>query len=589
MRAADLVIRSLVTAGVERLFTLSGNQIMPVFDASIDQPIELIHVRHEAAAVHMADAVGRLTGEPGIALVTAGPGFANALSALYVAFMAESPLVMISGASPLTSRGRGSFQEMPQAEIAGQFTKASWEVTDPSNIGHDLARAFRTAKTGRPGPVHLAVPGELLERTVLGAGLDSLGAGLPTPPGDRPQVSTSGWETFGQAEWSGRETGPQQRETGPQQIPHADDFAPLTSLLDVTTAEAILAQLGEAENPVILAGPSMARGENPDRLQELAERLNIPAVAMESPRGLKDPSLGRFRDLLKKADVVLLLVRSLNFTVRFGASPAFREDCRFLMIDPEARIIEQANRNLGDESRMVLSDLADPLPAVERLLQLAPETPTRSNSWRREFEEAIGDRSSVRRSQGFPKSLGSGDDAAIHPAMLCESIQEFLTDDDLYIADGGEFGQWAQACLSTRQRVINGPSGSIGGGLSFAFGARCVMPDAKIVACVGDGTFGFHAMEFDTAVRHNLPAVIVVGNDACWNAERQIQLRDYGEDRQIGCDLLPTRYDEIVKSLGGHGEFVTTLDELQPALERAFASNKPACVNVLIESVAAPE
>lgn len=554
MRAADLLIRSLTTAGVERIFTLSGNQIMPVFDACIDQPVELIHVRHEAAAVHMADAYGRLTGEPGIALVTAGPGFANALSALYVAFMAESPLVLISGASPLNRRGMGAFQEMPQAEIAGHFTKASWEVTDPARLGHDFARAVRTAKSGRPGPVHLMVAGEVFEQTV---------------------------------------------EQPSRALPQAEDFRPLTSLLDATTAEAILAELSNAERPVILAGPSMIRWEAhlafhndfPDRkatLQVLAEELNVPVVAMESPRGLKDPSLGRFREVLAEADLVLLLARPLDFAVRFGESPAFREDCRFLVIDPEARIIERANRNLGDESRMVLTDLADPLPAVERLLHTCwtQECPSYgSTEWRERFESAVAARPSEW------DDITSPDDGPLHPVLLCRVLHRFLADDDVavFISDGGEFGQWAQACISAPHRVINGASGSIGGGIPFAFAARCAFPDSNIIATVGDGTFGFHAMEFDTAVRHNLPAVIVVGNDACWNAERQIQLRDYGAERQIGCELLPSRYDEVAKALGGHGEYVAKYSELEPALERAFDSGRPACVNVLIEGAAAPE
>ena len=150
-RGADHLVRSLVTAGVSRLFTLSGNQVMSVFDATIGTDIELVHVRHEAAAVHMADAWGRLTGEPGVALVTAGPGFTNTLTPTYVAAMAESPVVVLSGCSPLARDGQGAFQEMPQAEMAGRVAKASWKATDPAALGHDLSRAIRLARSGRPG------------------------------------------------------------------------------------------------------------------------------------------------------------------------------------------------------------------------------------------------------------------------------------------------------------------------------------------------------------------------------------------------------------------------------------------------------
>ena len=540
MRAADLLIETLVQAGIGRIFTLSGNQIMPVFDACIETSVKLIHVRHEAAAVHMADAWGRLTGEPGVALVTAGPGFANSLSALYVAFMAESPLVLISGASPRHRDGQGAFQEMPQAEIAGHFTKESWAVTDPSQIGHALARAVRLAKSDRPGPIHLAVPGEVFSEMV-----------------QHPQ----------------------------QARPHQDDFAPATSMLDATTAQHVLTTLAEAKKPVILGGTALTHGDGAGRLEQLGQVLNVPAVAMGSPRGLKDPSLGKFREVLQQADVVLLLARSLNFSLRFGEEPAFHPDCKFLMIDPQMPTIEQAARNLGGSSRLLVADLADARPAVESLLQLADPSDSRSNNWRSEFQQAV-----MYRPHEWQTDVSS-QAGPIHPAELCLALNRMLATDDeaVFVSDGGEFGQWAQACITAPHRIINGPSGSIGGGISFALSARLAFPNSKVLATVGDGTFGFHAMEFDTAVRYNLPMVVVVGNDACWNSERQIQLHDYGSERQLGCDLLPTRYDEVARMLGGCGEFVTRPDEIEPALQRAFAAGKPTCVNVMIQSLAAPE
>jgi acetolactate synthase-1/2/3 large subunit len=158
----------------------------------------------------------------------------------------------------------------------------------------------------------------------------------------------------------------------------------------------------------------------------------------------------------------------------------------------------------------------------------------------------------------------------------------------VFISDGGEYGQWAQACLSAPHRVINGPSGSIGSSIPFALAARIAFPNAPVVTFLGDGTAGFHLMELDTAIRYDLPFVAVVGNDATWNAEYQIQLRDYGPERLVGCELLPSRYDEVVKALGGHGEHVTSPEQLQPALERARASGLPACINVDIQRVPSP-
>ena len=160
--------------------------------------------------------------------------------------------------------------------------------------------------------------------------------------------------------------------------------------------------------------------------------------------------------------------------------------------------------------------------------------------------------------------------------------------DAILVCDGGEFGQWAQAVLAPARRIINGPAGSIGSSIPFAIAARAAAPDAPVIAVMGDGTFGFHMAEFDTAVRCDLPFVAVVGNDASWNAEHQIQLRDYGPNRTHGCELLPTRYDLVAAALGGHGELVTRADELPAALERAIASGKPACIDVMIERVPAP-
>ena len=186
-RGADLLVNALAAAGTKRLFALSGNQIMPVFDACIDSDIELVHVRHEAAAVHMADAWGRLTGEPGVALVTAGSGIANTLSALYVALMAESPCILLSGHAPGNLLGRGAFQEMAQADMAGHVTKASWTATKASGLGRDVTRAFRLARSGRPGPVHLSLPFDLLESARRNAGSTSTaGRGLQADcDGDR--------------------------------------------------------------------------------------------------------------------------------------------------------------------------------------------------------------------------------------------------------------------------------------------------------------------------------------------------------------------------------------------------------------------
>jgi len=188
-------------------------------------------------------------------------------------------------------------------------------------------------------------------------------------------------------------------------------------------------------------------------------------------------------------------------------------------------------------------------------------------------------------------ALAGASGAPIHPATLFQAAKPFLDQapDAVLISDGGEIGQWAQAILSAPTRIINGLAGAIGPSIPFAMAARAARPAARILAVLGDGTFGFHMAEFDTACRHKLPFVAIVGNDSRWNAEYEIQKRDYGANRTHGCELAPgTRYDLVAVALGGHGEYVTRAEDIAPALERAFASGKPACVNVVIEGQAAP-
>ena len=521
--------------GVERAFTLSGNQIMSVFDAAIDSNVELLHVRHEAAAVHMADAFGRLTGRPGVALVTAGPGFANTLSALYVALMAESPLVLLSGRAPLDSAG--AFQDMLQAHMARPVAKESWTLAEGVDPGLELARAFRIATSGRPGPVHLALPVDLLE-------------------GEAPSP-----------------TGP----AGP------GDLEPTAAPVDGRAVGALLAALMESDRPLVLAGPAMTRGRARDVLEELAGRSGLPVVSMESPRGTGDPSLGALADVLPEADTVLLLGKKLDFSLKMGRPPAFAPGCRFLQVDADEAVIELARTVLAP-SGLEAAVVADPVSAAESMIAALDGRRSADHGWTREVEEAAAYRpaswESVEAREGEP----------LHPLQVARALRDTMAgcDDPVFVSDGGEFGQWAQAVVSAPSRVINGPSGAIGGGVPFALGANAARAGSTVFLATGDGSFGYHAMEIDTAARCGLPFVAVVGNDAAWNAEYQIQLRDYGEDRLYGCELLPTRYDLLAQALGGHGEQVTDAAQLRPALERAAASGKPACVNVEIQRAAAP-
>ncbi|MEX2197307.1 MAG: thiamine pyrophosphate-binding protein [Burkholderiales bacterium] len=535
MRGADILARTLALAGVRHLFSLSGNHIMPVYDAALDAQLDIVHVRHEAAAVHMADAWGRLTSEPGVALLTGGPGHANGVSALYTALASESPMVLLSGEAPLAERHKGAFQEMRQADVAAPLVKAAFTATSARTLGADLARAWRQAKFGRPGPVYLGLPFDVLE-----ARCDE----SESAPMDQAAFAV-------------------------KPIPFSE-----------AAAQAVLAELARAKRPLILAGPAMATDRGRAALVAVQGATGVPALCMESPRGVNDPSLGAFARVLRQADLLVLLGKRADFTLRYGQAPAVGTACRFIVLDPDPEALRQAGYAIGDPARLALAALADPFAAAARLAGLAK--PARSG-WAGEVDAAV-------RARPAEWATIAGKPGAVHPAEIGRAVQQFMdaAPEAVFVADGGEFGQWAQACISAPTRIINGPAGAIGSALPFALAAKLARPNASVVALLGDGTAGFHLTEYDTAVREKLDFVGVIGNDSCWNAEHQIQLRTYGRERAHGCELLPTRYDRAVAGLGGHGEHVERGADLAVALARASKSGLPACVNVLIERLPAP-
>jgi len=532
---AHALIEAFEFAGINKIFTLSGNHIMPVYDAIFDSKIDLIHTRHEAAAVHMADSWARLTGEVGIAMVTGGPGHANAISALYTAAMAESPVVLISGHAPIGQIGKGAFQEMDQAAIAAPLTKASWVCQKTEEVALDIAKAIRIAKSGRPGPVHLSLPTDVLESAL------PINAVMPT----------------------------------------ASSFKAESSSINAADLEKLLKQLKKSSKPLILTGPLMQSKEGKAKLKTLEKATGIPVIGMESPRGIGDPSLGAFAEILNQADCILLLGKKIDFTLKFAQSPGIQKDCRFLQIDPDMDEIERAKRAVGD--RLLQTIQADIPVAIESIISLNKDQEVATSDWQNIVWDAVAFRPKVWKE--LPPKMGN-----IHPVQALAPLQEILDShpDSVLISDGGEIGQWAQACLQAPNRVINGVAGSIGAGLPFAIAARVAKPNSPIIAVMGDGTFGFHSAEIDTAVRYKLPFLLVVGNDARWNAEYQIQVREYGQDRTIGCELLPSHYERVCTAFGGHGEFVNDSNEVLPAAKRAITSNLPSCINVLIDGLAAP-
>jgi acetolactate synthase-1/2/3 large subunit len=281
--------------------------------------------------------------------------------------------------------------------------------------------------------------------------------------------------------------------------------------------------------------------------------------------------------MLSRADRVLLLGKRVDFTLKFGK--AFAANAEVMQIDADPAEHARARRAFGN--RLRLAAMADAATALAGLARLARQV---RSAWRGEVRAAIAYRPAAwdHAASALPGRL--------HPAAACRPLQALLDShpDSVLVSDGGEFGQWAQACLTAPNRLINGPAGAIGAGLPFAAGARVARPGVPIVAMMGDGTFGFHAMEIDTAMRYRLPFVAAIGNDARWNAEYQIQLKAYGRERLVGCELEPSRYDLVAASFGAYGEMVDDPARLAAAATRAHDSQRPAVLNIMIEGLPAP-
>ena len=475
MRGADLLAQALAAAGVTRVFSLSGNQIMPVYDACLDVNVEIVHTRHEAACVFMADAWAQLTGGIGVCLVTAAPGASNALGPLYTARQSESPVLLLTGDSPLVQDGHGAFQELDQVAMTVPVTKLSLRATDPGRLGHDIAQAIQIALSGRPGPVHMALPVDVLEAEVTGT-----------------------------------------------EVPGEQAFRPQVRGLAQDDARVVTEALATASTPLVLCGPAMSFTRCGELLSALAAAVDAPVVAMESPRGLKDPSLGDFAKVLAKADLVVSLGKPVNFTLGFGSTGVCLPACRWIVIDAEAEERERAKLNLADRLDLVID--ADPKAAAAALTARGSGNHDR-DAWRSDVAAHIA----VRGYSASDMSAGG----RITPALLCAAVQRQVeaATESVVISDGGEFGQWSQAVTHGDYRIVNGPGGAIGGGLCYGIAAKLAKPGATVFALMGDGTVGFHLAEFETAVRENTPFVAVVGNDGRWNAEHLIQMRDYGPER----------------------------------------------------------
>jgi acetolactate synthase-1/2/3 large subunit len=543
LRGAHLVLRCLKLEGIRKLFTIVGDTILPLCDAVVDEGLELVDTRHEASAMHMADAWTRVTGEPAVVLVTGGPGFANAISALPSVAANESPVILLAGCGDRAERGMYSFQEVDQVGMAAPSAKGSWMVPDLRRIPDMVATAFRTALEERRGPVHLTVPIDIQEQSAT--------------DDDLPRYSPQEYRPLGRT--------------------HADPALIHQAVALLKTAERPVAIVGNA------AWPSVA----PLSLRDFVETTGIPAFTVEGARGLisddhplcfgyADPALNDAAKQFRDADVVLLLGKRLDHRYRYGRPPFFNAAAKLIQIDPSPTTIGR-NRGVslgiaGDLGAAVEQMTADARGGAWDGVAAWVRTLARSRESQRERFDSLGT-----------------DEAQIHPMRVLRDVKPLLSEDTVLVIDGGDFAGWARAYLDAKVPggwLRLGPLAQLGCGVPYAIAAKLARPDVNVVVFIGDGAFGFYGIEYDTAVRHGVAITALMGNDAVWGIDRNFQLAYFG--RAVGTDLRPARYDRMVEALGADGAYVDRADDIGPAVRRALRSGRPSLVNIAIRNVRCP-
>ena len=534
--ASSALIQTLANNGVEVIFSLSGNQIMPLYDACIDANIRIIHTRHEGAAVYMAEAYAQLSGKLGVALVTAGPGLLNAVSALYSAARSETPILLISGDAGLGMDGRGGFQELDQCTITAPITKYSARPENAAAILSDLDHCIAAALGGTPGPTHLALAFDLLSQTT---GLDAAKK-VNLPPANAMRQS------------------------------------------DLDT---VITAIEAAKHPLIITGPQANRTRQPAANAALEAALGLPIICLESARGLSDSFYGDLTTALKSADLIIHLGKLADYSTGLHARGRITKGTPIISILTDD---QTAPMPAHDDHPITLIRTGN-IPASMTQLATAitdQEITVCDADWPAAVTASITRR----------LAWQAGDQGR-HPAALTMQLQSAINQaatnpaaSPILIADGGEFCQWVQAGCIAPRRMINGPSGAIGGGIAYAIGASIACPDAEIFLVMGDGTAGFYLGEIHTAVRTNANITAIIGNDYRWNAEVQIQIDTYGPDRVYGCDLdEKADYAAAAIGLGAQGQNVGPDDDLDAALRTASSTQGPTVLNVLIDGQAAPK
>jgi acetolactate synthase-1/2/3 large subunit len=500
VNGTQLMVRALKAEGVTHLFGQAGVGIFPVFDACLSENLRIVDVRHETAGVFMTGATAHITGAPGVCLVTEGPGHANAISGLTTLYAEDTPVILISGCAETANWGRGAIQEIPQVEMAAPVAKWAAMVPHVRRLPEMVAMAWRIAGSGQPSPVHLTVPIDAFDQ----------------------EVEEDTVPTYAPARL---------RPTG-------------RSAAEPALIQEAVNCLAQAERAVIIAGIGARWSRAGDALQGFIEHTHIPLFTVELARGIVSDAhplcLGSgaaaanpTASKLREADAVLVLGERLDFRFAFGDALGSR--AHLIHVYPEAR-------EIGRNRPVHVGIVADSASVVEHLLEAAQGRTWEPRPWLQELRE---DRE---KHLAQFDAIASSDQAPLHPLRVAKEVNALLRDDDIVILDGADFSAWARLVLPAHRsgyQLTHGRLGMIGTGVPYGVAAKLARPEARVIVFVGDGSLGFHFMEFDTAIRHNLPIVVVVGNDAAWGVEQHFQRALYGEDRLVATSLRRTRYDQM--------------------------------------------
>jgi acetolactate synthase I/II/III large subunit len=527
-----IVARALKNEGIDHVFTLCGGHIQNIYDGCIDEGIRVVDVRHEQTAGHAADGYARVTGKPGVALVTAGPGVTDVVTAVANAQRAGVPMIVIGGAGPTVFKHMGSLQDMDHVELMRPITKWSASVTEMRRLEEYVTMAFRIATTGVPGPVFLEMPLDIL----MNMATDDQ---LVRPTQYRSTVAAA---------------------PEPQAIEDA------VKLIDA------------AERPMVICGSQLRWSKDKGALGRFLARRPMPTYLNGMARGALPPSHPCFmsrsrRAALSNADVVLVFGTPFDFRVDYGREGTWAKGVKVIQIDLDP---EELGRNRGVDIG-IPSDTGSALAALERAVEKKD-----GGAWLAKIRtDEDGKQAKIK------AEIAGGATNPPNPLWVCNELAKYVEEDTIVIGDGGDFVATAAYTLPIQWPGLwmdPGPLGTLGVGPGYAMAAKLARPNSRVILVYGDGSFGLHGLEFEAMARQGIKVVGVIGNDAGWTQILRGQRDYFGEERLVATKLDYTRYDKVVEAVGGKGFWVDTAEGLAPALKAAFECPEPALVNVKIAS-----